>query len=310
MLVFLALVAAVASCAHGMPIPDECQDIVAILSGNPKIRDLCFTDNTRFTSNSGQYWGDDAFKYLRVGGDSFVNVSLSFPVVLQATGNYDMLQAVISNEVDAGEAILLRIRYFNGKIRSGEAVWNAAYHLRVGNLFYTDSKTQENYIKLIFYQATAACKAHGVQDTITWNEYLSLRKPPADEIFMFAHNNRVCKFLHLQMFLYSVPEGRPKEKANHCIHAAQTPRPDSNGQIKCHDHYKPKYELFSESEVRAVFTMKAPEMVTYIQEGEKFYMQEREKVAVSRGSVVAGASTAACLLLTAVAFATSIAKHS
>ena len=139
---------------------------------------------------------------------------------------------------------------------------------------------------------------------------VSLRKPPTDELFLVAHNTRVCKYVQLKMFLYSVQEGRSKENANHCIHAAQTPRPDSNGQIKCHDHYKPKYELFSESEVRAVFTMKAPEMVTYIQEGEKFYLQERDQVAVSRGSVVAGASTAACLLLTAVTFATNTEEHS
>jgi len=258
------------------------------------------------------YWGVAAFDYLNVGGAnaggneyslSDRKTPFAVTIVQTATSNYDVTSGVAEDLIGEQGGAVFRIRYFNGKIRSLELVWTAKYNSGFIMTQY-DVKNFTRADKLGFNQATAVCKAYGVQDTISWDKFVSLPEASVDDIFMIGHNTRVCKFLHMAMFVGSVQAGRPEQNANHCIHAAEPPRPDSNGQIKCHDYYKPTFELFSESEVRAVFAMETPEMVAYLQ-GEKSYLQ-REKVAVSRGSVVAGASTATGMLLTAVALATSV----
>ena len=178
------------------------------MSGKSKVFDLCFTDNTRVTSNSGVYWGVDALDYLRLGGGGLASaiggmgdVTHTFAVTLvqKATSNYDATSAAL--ERPDGQGLMIRMRFFNGKIRSLEAVWTAKYN--AGGIDSAKNLIALPENKLLFNQATAVCKAYGVQDTISWDKFVSLPEPSADDIFMVAHNTQACKIVHLAMLVYS-----------------------------------------------------------------------------------------------------------
>ena len=246
--------------------PDECYDISALTSSTVPF-DTCFTDQTRLSVNAGVYFGLDAYNYLRAGGTGIDAVQspesgnsfLSLVTRLAGQARVVYLQKAASEQDvawyvlgDIAYGYIVRTKFLSGKISNLELLWNHRQNRLTTSAVKAVSRAGIPYL-------TSLCSSYGVNNTITYEEFNSLPATPAEDAFLCAKSAQCCKYLHLIMFPLTIETNATNP--NHCVHGSLSPRPDSNGIVKCVDNYVHGYDnytLFTPRELQELEVMTSP----------------------------------------------------